>query len=785
MGTLQSSIGLITGTDIVGTVNQLIGISARPRDRLVNRTKELQAKQQQLGTLTASVIGLQLAGKSLGDSKLFQSRTATSSDSESVSAAVGDSAVSGDYSVRTLQTAATHSAAAAERFDSTDEALGLTGVLSIRGSGFVDDTVSLRDLNGGRGVEAGIIRITDRSGASADVDLSAARTVRDVLTAINDADIDITATTQGDSFRLIDNSGGTGSVEVVQLGSGETAADLGLHNLSEAAGEVIGNAIELAGDVDSLGGVSLARLGGGSGLGTLGTLDLELADGTTSSIDLSSATTVGEIVDLINDRGLDLIARVNDAGDGLRLRDTSGGAGQLSVSSTDGTDATLKLTGAVDNNVLVGGSLALQTVDIDTLLVDLSGGNGPTGGSFTLTDSSGAVGAVNLRTEEITTVGQLIDAVNDLDIDVTARINDAGDGIEIVDNAGGDGSLTITDTGSGTAAKKLGIAGTAVGGSLSGSEVVSIEVTAEDTLESIVEKFNELELYAEATISVDDDGTAQLSVRSRDGGDAGRFGIGSTVDGLSFRTTQRGRDAVIALSADGGTQRVLSSADGVFEDEQTGLNLTVKQASPEAISITVADDPSKATTAITRFADQYNRLVDKLNEVSFFNQETSEAGLLFGSTEVLNIRSGFSRLLTGRQRNSGSVSSLAELGVRLDETGKLRVDSGKLRTAFEDRPGDVEKFFTDPDDEDIDNAFASRIDALTERYAGSDNGMLINKTKTLGDQVDRNNDRVGNLNSRLEAERERLLRQYYATEEAIARIQSNSQYASQISSLSL
>ena len=785
MGTLQSSIGLITGTDIVGTVDQLIKISARPRDRLVNRTNELQAKQQQLGSLTASVIGVQLAGKSLGDSALFQSRKATSSDSESVSATVGDTSVSGDYRVRTLQTAATHSAAAAQRFDATDEALGLSGTLSIRGSGFVDETVALRDLNGGRGIEPGVIRLTDRSGASADVDLSAARTVGDVLTAINDADIDITATTQGNSFRLIDNSGGSGPIEVKQLGNGETAADLGLHNVSEVAGEVIGNAIELADGVDSLGGVSLARLGGGSGLGTLGTLDLELADGTASSIDLSTATTVGEIVDLINDKGLDLIARVNDAGDGLRLRDTSGGPGQLTVSSPDGTDAALRLDRSVENNVLVGGSLALQTVQSDTQLADLAGGDGPTGGSFTITDSAGAVGAINLTTEEITTVGQLIDAVNALDIDVTASINETGDGIQIVDNAAGAGSLVITDSGKGTAAKKLGIAGTAASGTLAGSELISIEVTAEDTLESIVKKINDLDRYAEAAISVDDDGTAQLSLRARGGGEAGRFGIGSTVNGLSFRTTQRGQDAVITLAAEGGSERVLSSTDGVFEDEQTGLNLTVKQASPEAISITVADDPSQATTAINRFAEQYNRLVDKIEELSFFNQETSEVGLLFGSTEVLNIRTGFSRLLTGRNRNSGSINSLAELGVRLDETGKLRVDSSKLQKSIEERPGDVEKFFTDPDADENDNAFASKLDALTERYAGSDGGLLINKTKTIGNQVERNNDRVETLNSRLQAERERLLRQYYATEEAIARIQSNSQYASQISSITL
>ncbi|MEM6778432.1 MAG: flagellar cap protein FliD N-terminal domain-containing protein, partial [Planctomycetota bacterium] len=77
MGRLQSSIGLITGTDIVGTVDQLIAISAQPRDRLLARTSEIEGQQQELASLTASVIGVQLAGNALGTDALFTSKSAT------------------------------------------------------------------------------------------------------------------------------------------------------------------------------------------------------------------------------------------------------------------------------------------------------------------------------------------------------------------------------------------------------------------------------------------------------------------------------------------------------------------------------------------------------------------------------------------------------------------------------------------------------------------------------------------------------------------------------------
>ncbi len=72
MGRIQSSIGLITGTDIVGTVDQLIAISGRPRDRLLSRTTLLQQEQQAIASLTASVIGVQLAGNQLSNASFFQ-----------------------------------------------------------------------------------------------------------------------------------------------------------------------------------------------------------------------------------------------------------------------------------------------------------------------------------------------------------------------------------------------------------------------------------------------------------------------------------------------------------------------------------------------------------------------------------------------------------------------------------------------------------------------------------------------------------------------------------------
>lgn len=777
MARLQSSIGLVTGTDIVGTVDQLMAINAQPRDRILAKTEELLGQQQQIASLTASVIGVQLAGDALGSSALFSSKNATSSNEDALSVSTRDEVTNGNHLVRTLRTAATHSVSSAQSFSTFDEALSLAGSLTIKPSGFVDSKVSLSQLNNGLGVEGGSIRLTDRSGASAEVDLSQARTVDDVLQAINDADVGIQATTSGGKIKLIDQTGQSiSNLKVEQLGTAETAADLGLHGIDVAASSVDGNDIPLPDGVDSLNGASLSQLGGGNGLGTLTSLDIQTGDGTSASIDVSGATSLNEVIDAINGSGLDVIARINDAGNGLRIRDVSGGPGTFEISSADDTATSLGIAASTTDDIVVGEDLNFQSVTLETKLSELNSGDGVGTGSFTIRDSNGAVGGINLAVSEIETIGDLIDAVNALDIGVEAALNEAGDGVVITDTAGGASSLKITDTGEGKVAASLGLAGTAdAGTSLVGSESVTIEITEDDTLESIVEKINESDRYADASVVSNSDGSYSLQIRSKKGGEVGRISVNLDGVDLNLRTNSKGQDALISIATDGGTERFLTSTDGVFEDEISGLNLTVKELSEDPITVNVDDDPDAIVSAVKRFADQYNKLIDNIQEVTFFDAEANEVGLLFGSTETLRIQNGYSRLLTGTvPLSSGdSIRSFSQIGVRMDENGELQVDETKLKAALANDTEAVEQFFNKTNDEDENIGMVGQLKKLADTYAGVDGGMLIRKTQTLSAHIERNDARVESMNDLLESQRERLLKQYYDMEQAIAKLQAN------------
>jgi len=905
MGRIQSSVGLISGTDIAGVVDQLVSVSAQPRDRLVARTELLQRQQGSIAELTALVIGVQLAGNKLTSASSFRARTADSSDAAAISAAAGAGADVGQYVVRTLQTAATHSIRSLQRVDAVDEALGYEGTLSIRPEGgFLDESAVLADLNGGRGVQAGVIRITDRSGAAAEIDTAEARTIDDLLTAINDAAIDVRATTTGNAITLTDHSDQTASNLIVeQLGDAETAADLGLWGINTASNSATGVELELPDGTSALRGVALSQLNGGAGLGALSNLDITLADGSSASVDLSAAETTSDVIDAINNSGLSVIARLNDARNGFQIRDVSGGGGNVSISSADDTAASLGIEASTTDAFIVGKNLYRQSVTADTLLADLNGGDGIGKGTFTITDSDGEIGVINVALDQIETVGELIDKINELDISVTASLNETGDGIAVIDDAAGSGELVIEDTGSGLSAEKLGIAGTATdqtfGGqtvsALIGTQADRLAVTADDSLTSIVEKINESGRYGTAAVEQNEDGTFSLRVRGARGGEQGRIAVNSTGFDFDLRTETTGRDARIAVSADGGIERFHRSSDGVFDlneqagtagitattllseiggpangsftitdssgdigavnitvdqietvgelvdrindlgigvtasineegdgiqvidtadGEQTltiedigagvtaaslniageakareingqtvsalvgsssfagtsggGLVLTLKELSDAPITVTVGEDTSSVTSAAQSLVNQYNLLVDKLDTLTQFNADTNEVGLLFGSNEALRVRSGFSRLLTGRINSAGNLSSIGQVGLRLNDQGKMELDQGKLEAALAENPSDVENFFTTES-----TGLAHRLSDLADRLAGEENSLLLGRTETLGSQVLANNDRIESMNQRLDRERERLLAQFFAMEEAIAKIQSN------------
>ena len=340
MSGIQASTGLISGLPIEDTVNQLMAVAGQRRDLVTGRTQELQAELAALDQVESRLLGLQFAVSQFRQPSVFSATTVTSSNTQVVSATAtaGGNPSPGSYQVTSLQLASAHSLASAAVAEG--ESLPSSGTLALRIGGHVDHAVELDQLNSGNGFTAGSIRITDRAGESATIDLRTARTVDDALAAINsNTVIDVTASVSGDRFVLTDNTGSSGNLQVDEVGIGTTAANLGLDGIDVAADSATGS------DIFALyTGTQLARLNDGNGVllrDEVDDIEVTLADESTLSIDLAGATTLGEVVDAINAADeAKLTAAISSDGRRLELIDLTSGAGAFAVTSVgNGTAA--------------------------------------------------------------------------------------------------------------------------------------------------------------------------------------------------------------------------------------------------------------------------------------------------------------------------------------------------------------------------------------------------------------------------------------------------------------
>ena len=877
------------------TVDALLALAGRPRDLLINRTTGLQQQQLAVTNLSALLVSVNYIAKNLGKSSLFDQRTVTTSNTGILTATMVGNPPLGSYQFTPVQTVQSQQLLS-QGFADDQASLG-GGELTFRFGDHVQRSAQLDLFGGGQGVTRGKIRITDRSGESAEIDLSTVRTVDDVLDAINDAGgVDVTGVAHGDGIRLIDNTGeSVSNLKVEEVGSGTTAASLGLAGidvsddvadgqdmlwlyegldldvLNDGAGvrtsvglseigftlrdgttvgqidfsyivagssEVVeqvtlGDVVDLINaaepgklqaeiapdgerlvltDLTTGGGtftlsalngletladlgldgqavdgvitgdriiagtrtVLLSSLDGGAGLGGLGTLQLTDRSGATDTVDLSAAETLEEVIDTINAAGVGISAGVNCARNGIELVDTTGSSAfNLIVADADASGTAAQLGIAVDDAVesIASGDLHLQVIAENTRLDDLNGGGGVARGTLIITDSAGDLATLDLSVGDIQTIGDVIDAINALSVEVEARINDTDNGILLIDQAGGEDTLQVWE-GDGTTAADLHLLADAKEIDVEGETVQAIDgvfVSGIVSLDDLREAINELGAGVTASTFIDGSSNPyRLSLASDQAGRTGELIVDTSQLGLSMNETAHARDALMVFGdADvPGSNVLVSSSSNTFQNVLSGVNLQIKQPSTSPVTITVGTTNTDLIANVQTMVNNYNQFREKLAELTAYNLEAETKSVLSGDATALRLDVDLSYLLSGRFNVGGAIQSLAELGVDVKDDGTLSFDESQLKEKCAADPQAVEQFFT------IDETgFSARFDDLIGRLSDEGSSLLANRIESLGDQIEQNSDRIEFMADRLLVQRNRLLLQFYRMEVAIGKMQ--------------
>ncbi len=606
---------------------------------------------------------------------------------------------------------------------------------------------------------------------------------------------------EGTGLRLVASSGGAvevlaGTTDGSSFGAsiGErTARDLGILGAT-GTGSADGSRI-----ASGIGSVLLGNLNGGTGLGApAGITIVDRAGATTTFSDFGSHATLDQLVDAINAAadaaGVDVEIAVADSGRGLVARDSSGGAGTMSISG-DGAEA-LGLDGTSSGTLLRGGDLERQYISHGTRLSSLNFGKGVGVGNFRITDSAGESALVDVDSASVT-VYDVISEINSRGLLVEARLNETGDGLVLVDlNTGQPTSAMKVEDVGGAVARGLGIAGTATaaGEDLDGSLERTIELEASDTLNDVVGKINDAGLPVNASILNAGSGATpfRLNLTSVYGGAAGQLFVDSGDVDMGFVRSVEGRDATLVMgTGDGGTSFIFTSSTNTFRDVVSGLEVDAKRAG-QSTTVEVARDTVSIVEGVKQLVVTINDALGRIADYDKYDQDTEKKGPLLGDPTVARIRQQIIQTAQGPAKGvEGRYRFLSQVGIRFGKEGKLDFDEAKFREAYDADPRAVEELFAGFEIQSTSSSspvagvtventtttysklgFGDLFDQLLKKLTNSIDGVTTVADRAFQDKLDGLKERLDRYDQRLEAKRLRYQNQFAAMESALARLQS-------------
>ncbi|PZX08252.1 flagellar hook-associated protein 2 [Psychrobacillus insolitus] len=263
-------------------------------------------------------------------------------------------------------------------------------------------------------------------------------------------------------------------------------------------------------------------------------------------------------------------------------------------------------------------------------------------------------------------------------------------------------------------------------------------------------------------------------------------------------------------------QNAMFTYNGLTTERQSntfqisGFEISLKQANQKEITFSSAPDVDSILGSVTKFVDEYNKLIEDLNtqiretkykdyqpltekekeslseeQIKKWDEKATSGTLKNDSiiTSVLNkMRSAMSSAV-GKSPNS---ISLSQLGITTSsnylENGKLTIDETKLREAISEDPNQVYELFAAGGETDSDKGIARRLTKALEdarksitAKAGSESAT-VNNNFVLGRLLDGYDNQVKRFEDRLATMESRYWKQFTSMEKAIQQANSQSTY---------
>ena len=227
---------------------------------------------------------------------------------------------------------------------------------------------------------------------------------------------------------------------------------------------------------------------------------------------------------------------------------------------------------------------------------------------------------------------------------------------------------------------------------------VSINLQS-DSLQAVADKINSASTGATASVVSVTEGVNTKYRLEITGASSPTFvDAGNTLATLGIVQKTASNELVAAQDASYKLDGVsLNSSTNTIEGVIPGGKITLLKAdatTPPTTTLSIKSDTDAVANRIKSFTDSYNTAVKFITDNSQFDGDTYETGPLFGDPVARQFLSTMNSLLMSNIPGlTGNYKNLTDIGIRIDGTGSLSVDSSKLNTAIQTDSEGVRKLF--------------------------------------------------------------------------------------------
>lgn len=756
--------GMYSGLDTESLVQSMLSGIQTKIDKQNQAKQQLLWKQEQYRSVITDINSFQSKYFSLTSSTSlrlasFYDTMKTSSSSSAATVTAGSGAVDGDFSMQVARLA-TASSVTSSKVGAGEVATSTAKADSFEYSRTVDvkvgDAVHTVDLKGANTAD----EICNRINTAVGTDIVSAKT--ETVKKYQDADgNELTYNETEDKYYDKDGNEFTGAVTTTDVekavglkfsadsefeisGSSAGMSILGLSGTvkSAAAKDEDGNEIEGKFETESNSlNTQYAEVGSVNG-----SVDITL-DGVKKSIAVAENESMADFQKKVQSAFGNSVQFTND-----------GGQWKMSVA---GTGRSITMSGSADTMEAIGFAKGTTTVSNQLVRTDTVGKLGIGDETDTDTKYTFSINGKDIEYTAADTVSSIMNKINSSDAGVKISYDELSDKFK----------LQSTSTGSG----------------------YDISITGDDE-----------GLFSKLGFSVDSSGSLDSSTVT-----AGQNAVvninGVTVERANNDFTYNG----LTISLKSTTGSYEQNADGSFVENSDGTIKAAAGTIENKAEISTSRDVDKIVDTLKSFVEDYNSLIEKLNkythqEASYKSyapltdaqkkemsekeielwEEKAKEGLLRNDKDISTF---LSDMRSAMYTNTGTKLVLSNIGInsssQWSDYGKLSIDEDQLKSALQTDAESVKELFVG------EKGLTTRLNKICDKAASTSSGSpgsLVSlagvvgkgteKDNTIQDQLDSIAKKLESLNLVYEKRKERYWNQFNAMESALANMDSQSSW---------